>query len=260
MPSSAWIDDYFEWSVEDTNCCHKYENGTFCPREVEDYDERVDEKGTEKPEYIGGVDFDKMYDDMYEYDYTYGDLDVNYDHVDEPKPKRKSKPAYKEDINNDDYHYGDYNVEYDHIDKRKHKSKPAYKEDVYNYDYTYGDTSVDYDSGIPAKGEREVPGDDGWPSNSKDPSETRRAHRKYFKEPATPACQPCNINTVPNNPFRPEPEVFNQYLPMFLKDNPDMKCPKAGHAAYGQVRGLLVGHSFCLNFSLIISLTSHCCG
>lgn len=234
VPSSAWIDDYFEWSVEDTNCCHKYENGTFCPRELEDYGEVVDVKGTEKPEYIGGVDFDNMYDDMYEYDYTYGDLDVNYDHVDEPKPKRKSKPAYKEDVYNYDYQYGDHDVGYDHIDKRKHKSKPAYKEDVYNYDYTYGDTSVDYNSGISAKGEREVSGDDGWPSNSKDPSETHRAHRKHFKEPATPVCQPCNINTVPNNPFRPEPEVFNQYLPMFLKDNPDMKCPKAGHAAYGQ--------------------------
>ncbi|MPC37079.1 Niemann-Pick C1 protein [Portunus trituberculatus] len=211
VPSSAWIDDYFEWSVEDKRCCHKDENGTFCPREMEDYsnDKVLDMEEEEKPDYSDGVDFDEMFNNLYDYDYTYGDLDLEYDIIDNPKHKHKQHKQHKQ-------------------------PKPAYIEDIYNYDYSYGDMSVDYNSGMPPKGEHEVSGDDGWPSNSKDPSETGRAHRKHHKEPTTLACQPCNINILPNNPFRPEPELFNQYLPMFLKDNPDMYCPKAGHAAYGQ--------------------------
>uniref|UniRef100_A0A6A7FZJ5 Niemann-Pick C1 protein-like n=4 Tax=Hirondellea gigas TaxID=1518452 RepID=A0A6A7FZJ5_9CRUS len=49
-----------------------------------------------------------------------------------------------------------------------------------------------------------------------------------------PLCNHCPIPPLPFNEFRPDPQLFDQYLPMFLKDNPDMKCPKAGHAAYGQ--------------------------
>lgn len=213
VPSSAWIDDYFEWSVEDNYCCRLYENGSFCRREAECEDCVVDEED-EPLEYVGGVDFEDMYHDDYEYDYTYGDLDISYDTVDEIRKKK--------------------------LKHHKKRPKPTYKEDIYDYSYGYGDMSVDYNSGSPLTGTREIPGDDGWPNNSKEP--VRNPHKSHEtlatppKITSTPSkCHSCPISALPNNPFRPDPEVFNQYLPMFLKDNPDKYCPKAGHAAYGQV-------------------------
>lgn len=217
VPSSAWIDDYFEWSVEDKYCCRLHENGSFCRREKEeeepeeevvlpiDYDYGTDEiKPKEKvdaPDYVGGVDFEDFYDDIYNYDYTYGDMDIAFDHVEESRKKEHKK--------------------------QKQDKKAKYEDDVYDFSK-------------PLTGSREIPGDDGWPSNSKDPSETHLAHKKHHKAPlrkrsAPQECHRCPISPLPNNPFRPDPEVFNQYLPMFLKDNPDLYCPKAGHAAYGQV-------------------------
>ncbi|KAA0186140.1 hypothetical protein HAZT_HAZT000394 [Hyalella azteca] len=50
----------------------------------------------------------------------------------------------------------------------------------------------------------------------------------------TKLCHSCPIDALPYNEFRPDPELFNEYIAMFLKDNPDMQCPKAGHAAYSQ--------------------------
>lgn len=233
VPSSAWIDDYFEWSVEEKYCCRLHENGSFCRREPEETTDYIEEEGEDgiegetpertddPPEYIGGVDFQDFLDNEYEYDYTYGDLDIGFDHVEELRK------------NNHKGH------------KNKKVEQPKYEEDVYNYDYSYGDTSVNFDDGAPLTGAREIPGDDGWPSNSKDPSETRLALGKQGKPKAvrrernpSSDCHSCPIAPLPNNPYRPDPEVFNQYLPMFLKDNPDIYCPKAGHAAYGQVSGV----------------------
>ena len=213
VPSSAWIDDYFEWSVEGRYCCRLHENGSFCQTEEEPaLEECLNCNEGVEPEtidYVGGADFDEY--DEYNYDYTYGDLELDYDAVDK---------------------------------RRKKKQKPVYKPDIYDYSYSYGDMSIDYDSGKPATGTREIAGDDGWPNNSKDPSETHKIHKKHRKatqvKRSTPrstsgTCHSCPISAVYNNPFRPDPEVFNQYLPMFLQDNPDIHCPKAGHAAYGQV-------------------------
>lgn len=71
-------------------------------------------------------------------------------------------------------------------------------------------------------------------------SRVRRAvgeNREGIKrlKPPKKLCHSCPIEPMPHNAFRPDPQLFDEYLPMFLKDNPDMKCPKAGHAAYGQV-------------------------
>lgn len=225
VPSSAWIDDYFEWSVEGKYCCRLHENGSFCRRNpegiTEDAEEEVEAGGEgvaprgpdveDHPlDYVGGADFEDVLNDDYLYEYTYGDLDVAYDHVEKKKEKKPKAPKYEEDI--------------------------------YDYSYSYGDLSVNYDDGQPLTGTREIPGDDGWPNNSKDPSETHPAHKKHHKavqrkRSVSSSCHVCNISSLPNNPFRPNPEVFNQYLPMFLKDNPDIHCPKAGHAAYGQASG-----------------------
>jgi len=44
-------------------------------------------------------------------------------------------------------------------------------------------------------------------------------------------CYPCvNVNETFG---RPSPKIFNKFLPWYLKDNPNAKCAKGGHAAYG---------------------------
>ncbi|EFN76828.1 NPC intracellular cholesterol transporter 1 isoform X4 [Harpegnathos saltator] len=44
-------------------------------------------------------------------------------------------------------------------------------------------------------------------------------------------CPSCNITLNKYN--RPVPTDFNRYVSFFLQDNPDDRCAKAGHAAYG---------------------------
>ncbi|XP_033249030.1 NPC intracellular cholesterol transporter 1 isoform X1 [Drosophila miranda] len=44
------------------------------------------------------------------------------------------------------------------------------------------------------------------------------------------SCTPCEIRK--NSLQRPDEHDFGEYLPFFLKDNPDDSCAKAGHAAY----------------------------
>uniref|UniRef100_W4VRS2 Putative cholesterol transport protein n=1 Tax=Corethrella appendiculata TaxID=1370023 RepID=W4VRS2_9DIPT len=51
------------------------------------------------------------------------------------------------------------------------------------------------------------------------------------------SCQLCNITLTPQN--RPVPDDFERYLSFFLEDNPDEKCAKAGHAAYGNAVNLV---------------------
>ncbi|XP_052763831.1 NPC intracellular cholesterol transporter 1-like isoform X1 [Mya arenaria] len=45
------------------------------------------------------------------------------------------------------------------------------------------------------------------------------------------ACHKCPLQ--PEQQGRPTPDDFIKYMPMFLKDNPGLKCAKGGHAAYG---------------------------
>lgn len=47
-------------------------------------------------------------------------------------------------------------------------------------------------------------------------------------------CNDCTTNFLPTN-SRPDSSTFKKYLNFFLQDNPDIKCSKAGHAAYSQV-------------------------
>lgn len=265
MPSSAWIDDYFEWSLEGKYCCQLYDNGTFCRREAEDdsYIIEEDVDYIENPDIIdnidsggkvnsteeapvtkkpgidyGGPDFDMVYNDDLNYDYNYGDLDVDY-HSGGEKVEEKEEEV---------------------VGGTKEKPGEKYEEDVYDYSYTYGDPDFDYD-GLKTKkqakrkpqelkeapttkvptGERHL--DNGWPdynlaTTSSSSERKASAARTYLRRRRSVRrdCHTCPIAPMPNNPFRPDPEVFGQYLPMFLKDNPDLHCPKAGHAAYGQVR------------------------
>uniref|UniRef100_A0A3B5AWE7 NPC intracellular cholesterol transporter 1 n=1 Tax=Stegastes partitus TaxID=144197 RepID=A0A3B5AWE7_9TELE len=46
-----------------------------------------------------------------------------------------------------------------------------------------------------------------------------------------PSCMPCRPMT-PSGKQRPEGQDFMRFLPMFLSDNPNVKCGKGGHAAY----------------------------
>lgn len=222
VPSSAWIDDYFEWSLDTKYCCRLYENGSFCPRDG-DISHGGDNFVTNAPDYttddiaidfpdIDNTEFDTVFYDDYNYDYTYGDLNIEYDE----RPWEKVKFTPKKD-------------------KTKIDPKKTYEYD--NHDYTYGDPEVDYTNDIvpsmksdsevatetPEKLTGEITGiDDGWGSTT-----------RIVKRDAS-VCRSCNIDSMPNNKFRPDTELFDHYLPMFLKDNPDIYCAKAGHAAYGQ--------------------------
>ncbi|ESP03417.1 hypothetical protein LOTGIDRAFT_199271 [Lottia gigantea] len=46
-----------------------------------------------------------------------------------------------------------------------------------------------------------------------------------------PNCIECNVSKFKDN--RPQKQDFMKFLPWFLKDNPEIKCAKGGHAAYG---------------------------
>uniref|UniRef100_H2Z4C5 Niemann-Pick C1 N-terminal domain-containing protein n=1 Tax=Ciona savignyi TaxID=51511 RepID=H2Z4C5_CIOSA len=47
------------------------------------------------------------------------------------------------------------------------------------------------------------------------------------------ACTPCRSAEESAQSSRPSPEEFIKFLPWYLNDNPEMKCAKGGHAAYG---------------------------
>ncbi|KAK3863989.1 hypothetical protein Pcinc_030288, partial [Petrolisthes cinctipes] len=213
VPSSAWIDDYFEWSLEE-KCCSLHDNGSFCQGE-EEQGQMIATTEVPVKDY-GGPDFDVVYNDDENYDYHYGDLDYDYEgNIIKRKPKKKAEEEYV--VN------------------------------PHNMQYTYGDPSFTYEDPRLGTMQRpaahEVHEDDGWPDNSEEPKTGKKHHPKkqqqqqhFFRPQASTAgqCKACPISTVHGNPLRPDPQVFDQYLPMFLKDNPDIHCPKAGHAAYGQ--------------------------
>ncbi|KAI3387963.1 hypothetical protein SNEBB_004991 [Seison nebaliae] len=50
-------------------------------------------------------------------------------------------------------------------------------------------------------------------------------------------CIPCNISLINN---RPTDQSFQSFLPFYLKDNPNSKCAKGGHAAYAQLVNLKI--------------------
>ncbi|XP_033993740.1 NPC intracellular cholesterol transporter 1 [Trematomus bernacchii] len=57
-----------------------------------------------------------------------------------------------------------------------------------------------------------------------------------------PSCVHCRPMT-PDGKQRPEGEDFMQFLPMFLSDNPNIKCGKGGHAAYASAVDLYPDHT-----------------
>ncbi|KAL4217752.1 NPC intracellular cholesterol transporter 1 [Mactra antiquata] len=60
--------------------------------------------------------------------------------------------------------------------------------------------------------------------------------RLYNNGSFCPATSEENCTACPFKPQiggRPDPDDFIKYLPMFLVDNPGLKCAKGGHAAYG---------------------------
>ncbi|KAK7065979.1 NPC intracellular cholesterol transporter 1, partial [Halocaridina rubra] len=245
VPSSAWIDDYFEWSMEDKYCCRLDDNGEFCRRDLNDIDNDISEidfidgedvdspiegggesekTPPEKPS-LGGPDFQEVYDDVYDYQYVYGDPHLDYSDV--GTEKSRILPSKDKDFDDFAYKYDDLSYDYEGKSNEKKLAKSG-KEEVKSTPKTpFGGTFED----------------DGWPdynigkpTASKPISRRESLARTHFRRRRSieSRCHPCNITAMPNNPFRPNPEVFNQYVTMFLKDNPDMYCPKAGHAAYGQ--------------------------
>lgn len=190
---------------------------------VEESDGHQGQTTTEVP-YVddGDSEFDIIYNDEYNYDYNYGDLDYDYEgNIIKKKPQKKKEAE------------GEYVV------------------NPHNMQYTYGDPSFTYEDPrfgtMMRPSEHEIHKDDGWPDNSEEPKSKKKNNSKKPQQTSNQShsyasqfstsdqCKPCPISSVQGNPLRPDPQVFDQYLPMFLKDNPDIQCPKAGHAAYGQV-------------------------
>ncbi|XP_035025162.2 NPC intracellular cholesterol transporter 1 [Hippoglossus stenolepis] len=70
------------------------------------------------------------------------------------------------------------------------------------------------------------------------------------------SCVHCRPMT-PSGKQRPEGEDFMKFLPMFLSDNPNVKCGKGGHAAYGTAVDLYpndagVGATYFMTFHTIL--------
>ncbi|KAM3927967.1 NPC intracellular cholesterol transporter 1 [Leptodactylus fuscus] len=75
-----------------------------------------------------------------------------------------------------------------------------------------------------------------------------------------PLCVRCRSLT-PEGKRRPEEEDFMKFLPMFLSDNPNPKCGKGGHAAYGSAVNLLsnntdVGATYFMTYHTILHNSS----
>ncbi|XP_041362124.1 NPC intracellular cholesterol transporter 1-like [Gigantopelta aegis] len=73
-------------------------------------------------------------------------------------------------------------------------------------------------------------------------------------------CHQC-ISNLEYSGGRPAESDFMTYLPWFLKDNPEIKCAKGGHAAYGQGVQLLsnntrVGATYFMTYHTILKTSS----
>ncbi|KAL7053642.1 hypothetical protein AAHC03_026939 [Spirometra sp. Aus1] len=81
-----------------------------------------------------------------------------------------------------------------------------------------------------------------WVDDFFDWSGTSKCCRVY-KNDSTTFCPPSdtmgNCTSCPLSNRRPYPENFTQYLPYFLRQNPDQVCPKGGKAAYSTAVELL---------------------
>ncbi|CAJ1072507.1 NPC intracellular cholesterol transporter 1 [Xyrichtys novacula] len=75
-----------------------------------------------------------------------------------------------------------------------------------------------------------------------------------------PSCVHCRPMT-PSGKQRPEGEDFMHFLPMFLSDNPNIKCGKGGHAAYATAVDLYpdnkgVGATYFMTYHTILNESS----
>ena len=260
VPSSAWIDDYFEWSLKD-KCCQQFNNnGSFCTRDVPNED--FEWVWIEEPAPTSSANLTNT-----------SVIDTNNNNHYHPNPD-----VYYDEY---DYSYGDFHPLYDYDAPADFEDKPNGKKPSIQKQKVLDTTTT-----VPPPtlgGVRHL--DDGWPDSipstpptnemsnvvNKQPASDKRIFisasihesttpspkeegkvrtkrsdvpgppnviRRRVKRKKEPVCSACSISAMPRNEFRPDPELFDQYLPMFLKDNPDKVCPKAGHAAYGQVCSL----------------------
>ena len=103
VPSSAWIDDYFEWSLA-PQCCKQFDNGSFCSREAEN---RI----IYAPEDILPTSLIHEENPENEYDYTYGvpgyEFNANFDAVDHVD-------THASDYDDYEYTYGDFSSKLDY--------------------------------------------------------------------------------------------------------------------------------------------------
>ncbi|XP_033613302.1 NPC intracellular cholesterol transporter 1 [Fukomys damarensis] len=75
-----------------------------------------------------------------------------------------------------------------------------------------------------------------------------------------PACVRCRALT-PEGKQRPQGGDFMRFLPMFLSDNPNPKCGKGGHAAYGSAVNLLgnntsVGATYFMTYHTVLQTSA----
>ncbi|XP_044538920.1 NPC intracellular cholesterol transporter 1 [Gracilinanus agilis] len=75
-----------------------------------------------------------------------------------------------------------------------------------------------------------------------------------------PSCVRCRPLT-PEGKRRPQGEDFMKFLPMFLSDNPNPKCGKGGHAAYGSAvhltnNGSEVGATYFMTYHTVLHSSS----
>ncbi|XP_004465177.1 NPC intracellular cholesterol transporter 1 [Dasypus novemcinctus] len=75
-----------------------------------------------------------------------------------------------------------------------------------------------------------------------------------------PACVRCRPLT-PEGKQRPQGEDFMKFLPLFLSDNPNPKCGKGGHAAYGSAVNILgnntrVGATYFMTYHTVLQTSA----
>ncbi|XP_066209531.1 NPC intracellular cholesterol transporter 1 isoform X1 [Saccopteryx leptura] len=75
-----------------------------------------------------------------------------------------------------------------------------------------------------------------------------------------PACVRCRPLT-PEGRQRPQGGDFMRFLPMFLSDNPNLKCGKGGHAAYGSAVNILgndtgVGATYFMTYHTVLQTSA----
>ncbi|RXG72798.1 Niemann-Pick C1 protein [Armadillidium vulgare] len=272
VPSSSWIDDYFDWSLS-PSCCHMSEEGEFCtrkemnavkppPEEANVPSESSDDKPKKEP-------CSKVFESDY-MEYTYGDPDCDFEILERMEKERaellESKKMEKESaelleskkleepkkpkenkVVDNDY---DYNYEYDSLGHLVNKNPDVEStagiiidDDGAGLSTTTATTSkpVENVSSEPKIFGEVVNLDDGWPDyNNKDKNHSRSKREILAnKTQVLKKCHKCNIQHLLHNRYRPEPDAMSTALPFFLKDNPETACPKAGHAAYGQIVKLL---------------------